>query len=570
MTAEAGGPARGPSPSPPRTAAGARRRDLPEFARPTSTPELLRAAILRDGCMLVRGLVDRERALTWRGTSTARSPSASANGAPAAPRRGVLRGVRASDGPNAAASCRCVAGSRPAAGVLAADAPRLAFEMFEIFRQAGLRDAIGGYLGERPADLGRRSARCARRSPASPAPGTRTAPSWATCARSTSGSSLSRCGDEAPGLDIVPRRLDELVPTGGDEAMFDNQISQAKAEEAAGELGIVRPIFEPGDALLFDELFLHRRRPIPSMPKPRFAIESWFFAPSAVPRGLRSAGLLTEGRSRGDAPIVHTCRNEGNTMIAFGFSITEPEVYERCAEPGIRLGAEPDSEILAHGSSRLGLPQLQHADGPGREAGRPRGAGPDPPGRRDHRPRLPGEDPRGAQRPGGRRSSAAPARSACATSPGGTARSPGPRSPTATRSWAAARSRRSPGRPRRRPTYARDRRGRDRRRLRDGAHAVGDARTPLRRVARAGDPRLRLRLLPAGARGGQEGGDRRPQGRPPPRAEADPRRRELDRGPHQGGREVGRPHAAASARRATRRTGRPAPGAPRPRHRPSG
>ncbi len=33
-------------------------------------------------------------------------------------------------------------------------------------------------------------------------------------------------------------------------------------------------------------------------------------------------------------------------MIAFGCSITDPELYERCAEPGIRLAAEPDSEWL--------------------------------------------------------------------------------------------------------------------------------------------------------------------------------------------------------------------------------
>jgi hypothetical protein len=38
-------------------------------------------------------------------------------------------------------------------------------------------------------------------------------------------------------------------------------------------------------------------------------------------------------------------------MIAFGVSVTDPEVYERCAEPGLRLVAEPDSEILAHGST---------------------------------------------------------------------------------------------------------------------------------------------------------------------------------------------------------------------------
>jgi hypothetical protein len=34
-------------------------------------------------------------------------------------------------------------------------------------------------------------------------------------------------------------------------------------------------------------------------------------------------------------------------MIAFGSSITEPDAYRSCAEPGIRRAAEPDSEIRA-------------------------------------------------------------------------------------------------------------------------------------------------------------------------------------------------------------------------------
>ena len=50
-----------------------------------------------------------------------------------------------------------------------------------------------------------------------------------------------------------------------------------------GMLGIQRPIFEPGDALLFDELFLHQTAADPSMPNNRFAIESWFFGPSHYP-----------------------------------------------------------------------------------------------------------------------------------------------------------------------------------------------------------------------------------------------------------------------------------------------
>jgi hypothetical protein len=94
---------------------------------------------------------------------------------------------------------------------------------------------------------------------------------------------LSRCGDESPGLDVVPRRLDGFVTRQTEEAVLSYQVSQEKAEEAAGPKGILRPIFEPGDALLFDELFLHQTGSDPAMPKPRFAIESWFFGGSAFP-----------------------------------------------------------------------------------------------------------------------------------------------------------------------------------------------------------------------------------------------------------------------------------------------
>jgi len=92
--------------------------------------------------------------------------------------------------------------------------------------------------------------------------------------------SLSRCGDEAPGLDVVPRRLDDFVKTGTEGTVLDYQVSQAMAEEAAGEYGIIRPIFEPGDVLLFDDRFLHQTGSDPEMPKPRYAIESWFFGPT--------------------------------------------------------------------------------------------------------------------------------------------------------------------------------------------------------------------------------------------------------------------------------------------------
>jgi len=96
---------------------------------------------------------------------------------------------------------------------------------------------------------------------------------------------LSRCGDVAPGMDLVPRRLDGIAPAGTEGAVFEWSVSQAVAEEAAGEAGIVRPVFEPGDVLLFDELFLHATAATPEMTQPRYAVECWFFGPSAFPEG---------------------------------------------------------------------------------------------------------------------------------------------------------------------------------------------------------------------------------------------------------------------------------------------
>ena len=50
-------------------------------------------------------------------------------------------------------------------------------------------------------------------------------------------------------------------------------------------MSIMRPVFEPGDVLLFDELFLHATAAEPDMPNMRYAVESWYFGPSAFPAG---------------------------------------------------------------------------------------------------------------------------------------------------------------------------------------------------------------------------------------------------------------------------------------------
>ncbi len=168
--------------------------------------------------------------------------------------------------------------------IWAADSPRVMFELVDAFERRGISELINDYLGERAA-ISMNKTVLRRVSPtgggadwhqdgAFLGENIRSLNVWLA---------LSDCGVTAPGMDIVARRLDEIVPTGGEGANFDWSVAPADAERAAGEAGIVRPEFEAGDALLFDHLMLHRTASEESMTGKRYASETWFFAPSAYP-----------------------------------------------------------------------------------------------------------------------------------------------------------------------------------------------------------------------------------------------------------------------------------------------
>jgi hypothetical protein len=168
-------------------------------------------------------------------------------------------------------------------GVLTADSPRVLDQVLSLYERRGLRDAVAGYLGERPV-LSATKCTLRRVPPDSDShwhqdgsflgDGLRVLNIWLT---------LTPCGEDAPGLDIVPRRLDHVVETGTGDARFVNMVGDDAIARVAAETPVIRPHFEPGEALLFDELFLHSTAADPTMAHHRYAIESWFFAPSAYP-----------------------------------------------------------------------------------------------------------------------------------------------------------------------------------------------------------------------------------------------------------------------------------------------
>ncbi len=261
---------------------------VPEADPAEVTPELLRAAILQGGCLLVRGLIARDEAgalaeeIDRAYAARERDPDGGDDGYfepfEPDPRFGI-------------AMERAIV--RGGAGLLGVDSPVVMAEVLAAFQHAGLDALAGGYLGE-PAAISVNKFLLRKVLPtvfedSGEQPGSKPS-AWhqdgaflGDVRALNVWLSLSRCGDVAPGLDAVPRRLDSIVPTGTEGAVFDWSVSRAVAEEAAGAGGIARPIFEPGDALIFDELFLHSTAAEPEMTGTRFAVECWFFGPSAFP-----------------------------------------------------------------------------------------------------------------------------------------------------------------------------------------------------------------------------------------------------------------------------------------------
>jgi hypothetical protein len=258
---------------------------VPEVELPGLDAEVVRRNILAHGSVCVRGLLNGDQVEMFvAGIDKALEVRAEGPAAGLSKHKGQSW-LAALPLPAAEAQSlgrHWVAGS---GGVLAADSPRLLFRMFETYEQIGLQRVVTDYLGERPVLSANKCT--LRRVPLTAKAdwhqdgaflgrGIRALNIWIA---------LSDCGVDAPGLDLVPRRLDHVVETGTGGAIFDWAVGPAVVEQLAADASVARPEFRAGDALLFDDLFLHRTAVEPTMTHPRYAIESWFFAPTSYPSG---------------------------------------------------------------------------------------------------------------------------------------------------------------------------------------------------------------------------------------------------------------------------------------------
>lgn len=250
----------------------------PEASPEELTPEILRAAFLEAGCLLVRDVMDDDKATQLAAdidhSFEVRSSLSEGESDP----EGFYDEMQPEE-PFRIPEREWV---EEGGGVLAADSPRMLFDMLDTFERANLRTVIETYLGEKPAISAQKCT--LRKATPDVAGGWHQDGQFMGDVRSINvWLSLSRCGDVAPSMDVVPVRLNEFAELGGPGTYLDFQISDQTADKLAGDVGVVRPVFNPGDALLFDHLFLHQTGSDPAMPNARYAIESWFFGPSSYP-----------------------------------------------------------------------------------------------------------------------------------------------------------------------------------------------------------------------------------------------------------------------------------------------
>jgi hypothetical protein len=273
------------------------------------TPDQLDAAAVRagfaqSGCVVIRGLLTAERAAELASGIDAAlqafddaeagiadvdpgwySPFTMPDRSPQGPGSGVRSGQGAKEPKHIPERLRRRF-IREGGGLWTAESPRMLFELFEMVEQTGIGRLMVDFLGERPFLSANKCT--LRRVPTETVTG-----GWhqdgAFLGEDVGAfnlwTALTDCGRDAPGLDIVPRRVDRVLVTGDQGAQFDWSLSDATVAAAAADTPVVRPEIHAGDAIVFDHLLVHRTAASDAMTRPRHAIEAWFFGPSRYPGG---------------------------------------------------------------------------------------------------------------------------------------------------------------------------------------------------------------------------------------------------------------------------------------------
>ena len=284
LTSELYGPR---TPAPVREAPALRyEQEMPACQLAEITPDIVRTAIADRGCLYVPNALDTETTDTLRAAIEA-AQNAWQEEQPD-PRWYSRPKLSSPDHALQVASARDFA--HRSGGTLAADSPRAMFLICDMLERTGIAALAEQYLGEAPV-MSADKFMLWRVGPGESRGGWhqdgRFLGDGMDIASLNIWTALTDCGENAPGMDLVLEDYDHYIMA-EEGSHFDWAVSDEQVDKLSQSVPVVTPRFKAGDMLLFDHWFLHRTSRRPDMTDNRYAIESWFFAPSVFPVG-RSA-----------------------------------------------------------------------------------------------------------------------------------------------------------------------------------------------------------------------------------------------------------------------------------------
>jgi hypothetical protein len=258
---------------------GSTRTDtLPEVAPGELTVAVVERALVEHGALIVRGLVpeehrrrlieDIDRGLDAQieyvhGSGELTDPS-HFHPHPAPPEVAAVRAWAIENG-----------------AVMLPDSPSLLVDTLRMLRDTGITELARDFLGAEPVTTMTKSA------------GRRIAAGTGICWHQDGGflgidhvvlnlwTTLTPCGPgRAPGLELVPRRFRDVVPPRPD-AQFGWSVGDSLPDGVDWET--VDPVLDAGDAIVFDQLLLHRTGRGDGTTAQRYGTETWMFGAGSVP-----------------------------------------------------------------------------------------------------------------------------------------------------------------------------------------------------------------------------------------------------------------------------------------------
>jgi Phytanoyl-CoA dioxygenase (PhyH) len=249
---------------------------VPEICAADLTVDVLGGAVAHHGVLLIRGLFNAEQVAATREVQD-RVKAASLLGTPDSNERAWYMPF---DGKSRLEKAlRSRAESR--GGNWLADSPLGLARVMQILESIGVVGLINEHFQERSAiSLQKSTLRSVQPEPADTGwhqdgsfldDDVRSMNVWVA---------LSPCGGSFPasGIELIPRRFEEILPV--DTSLGVASISPGLISEIKQRYTSLTPQFDAGDALMFDEHFVHRTSLKPGISEVRYALECWFFAPS--------------------------------------------------------------------------------------------------------------------------------------------------------------------------------------------------------------------------------------------------------------------------------------------------